>query len=889
MNEVRIYVANAGDTLYKIANQNQIDIAELLSLNSYITDPNQSLAGRQVRLPYPMEFKTKFINLTRKWKIFVIHNSHTDVGYTDRQEKIEQFHVGFIRQAIAIAEAAQSGQRQDWQGFKWTCETFWAVERFLEKASPDERERFAEQLRRGDIELSGNYLNMTELIDYDILCKKLKAANAYANTIGVEVDSAMTADINGYSWGYAQALYDAGIRNLLSCVHTHHGMFPVGRKQTPFYWETPKGDWLLVWNGEHYMMGNDLGLCPGAVLSYTIHDEFDSLGTTMPAKDHWKLAETRIERYLRQLESEGYPYDFALVNVSGLLMDNAPPNGVVAAFIQEWNERHGNSVEIEMTTLSRYFGYLREQNVPIPMYRGDWPDWWTDGTISTAMHTQVFRDAQRTLKLIHNIGEVALSDSAKLAEAEYQLMLYAEHTWGYHSSVIEPWHPLVQALVVRKEAYAANASQSIYELLYKALERRGEATLAAGVPFRYKVINPYKNKVSGIVLLKLMENWGPSLHFLFPDGFEVYEESTLKSVPYQLEEIRGGNQISIFVELEPKEERYYRFRSLSEHRAVTTSSTRLKGLDGIYDLHDLYPAIGVSEEAVQIVGNTMESPHVRVEWDGRGIISWIDKKTGRELIRTDSPYPAFTPVYEITEAGAEDKMADVRRRMGRNRKGPGVRRYAGRLKGVHYMEGTLYTVAELKFELEGMSHYSLYLKAYRDLPRVDVAVRLNKDSVWDPENVYISLPFRPLSEDGQLWLDKAGAPVRPGIDQLLGTCIDYYCVQEGVALLSDAGGLVLSTPDTPLLQTGPLEYGIRQLNGQQSQDAKPNPLYAWVQTNYWETNFKATLGGFYEFRYRLQWGEEWNSPEKALRHCLMLNTELPAFRTNNPKCKPSKM
>lgn len=24
--------------------------------------------------------------------------------------------------------------------------------------------------------------------------------------------------------------------------------------------------------------------------------------------------------------------------------------------------------------------------------------------------------------------------------------------------------------------------------------------------------------------------------------------------------------------------------------------------------------------------------------------------------------------------------------------------------------------------------------------------------------------------------------------------------------------------------------------------------------NYWETNFKATLGGFYEFRYYIAWG-----------------------------------
>lgn len=39
---MRIYVTYEGDTLYKIADRNQIDIAELLSLNPHIADPNRN-------------------------------------------------------------------------------------------------------------------------------------------------------------------------------------------------------------------------------------------------------------------------------------------------------------------------------------------------------------------------------------------------------------------------------------------------------------------------------------------------------------------------------------------------------------------------------------------------------------------------------------------------------------------------------------------------------------------------------------------------------------------------------------------------------------------------------------------------------------------------------
>jgi hypothetical protein len=36
-------------------------------------------------------------------------------------------------------------------------------------------------------------------------------------------------------------------------------------------------------------------------------------------------------------------------------------------------------------------------------------------------------------------------------------------------------------------------------------------------------------------------------------------------------------------------------------------------------------------------------------------------------------------------------------------------------------------------------------------------------------------------------------------------------------------------------------------------------------TNYWETNFAAELGGFYEFRYSVAWGPELRDRDRALR------------------------
>lgn len=809
----------------------------------------------------------------KKWKIYVIHHSHTDIGYTERQEKIEQYQVDFIRQAVAICEAAHTAKRPEWKGFTWTCETFWAVEKFLEEATDEEKELFVGALRRGDIELSGTYLNMTELIQYELLTDMLSRAGKFAAPYGLSVRSAMTADINGYSWGYAEAMAGAGIEHLLSCIHTHHGMFAIGRKQFPFYWETPSGKRLLVWSGEHYMMGNDLGINPDGTLSYTVRDENPVWGI---AKDHWALAETRIARYLEQLDKEVYPYDFVLVNVMGLLRDNAAPNGRIMSFIHEWNERHGDKVEIEMTTLNRYFDLVKQQDVEIPVYRGDWPDWWSDGVASTAMHTQIFRNAQRTLGVVKRLDPEGKSVQAEeMKEAEQQLIMYAEHTWGYHSSISEPWHPMVQELAVRKEAYAANASRLVHRSLDKVLRDQGDVLLRADRAFTYKVVNSFDYAVEDLAHFYLEEQWEADY---FRDGLEVVDEQTGEVVPHQQEKVSRGYQIAIMAKLTAGEEKRYLIRSASAPAAGrTTSSTRLIGADRIHDIQDLI-SLGEEPQSFSLTEQGIETADVKIGWrQGAGIVSWIDKRTGKELMDATQACGAFTPVYEVTEGEHDDQMT-VRRIMGRNRKGMNVQRFTGQLSGVKTItNGAIYAIVELTYQVEGMSHYSLFLKVYKGQPRVDVSVRMHKTSVWEPENVYISLPF--LREDnGELWLEKAGAVIRPGIDQIPGTLTDFYCIQEGLALVGPSSGLALATPDTPLMQTGPLEYGERKVQGQ-SQEESCQTLYAWVLTNYWETNFKATLGGFYEFRYTLQWGEQLRTVEQAVRANHSVNAGTIAYRS----------
>lgn len=143
--------------------------------------------------------------MKKKWTLYLIHHSHTDIGYTDRQEKIERYHVDYIKSVIDILDAARNGSKKEWEGYKWTCENFWQVENFLENCDEEYKRKFTKYVK-GLIDISLTYINMTELVDNEILDQKFQKGREYAERNQLDLNSAMTANINGFSWGYAETL-----------------------------------------------------------------------------------------------------------------------------------------------------------------------------------------------------------------------------------------------------------------------------------------------------------------------------------------------------------------------------------------------------------------------------------------------------------------------------------------------------------------------------------------------------------------------------------------------------------------------------------------------------------------------------------------------------------
>ncbi len=799
----------------------------------------------------------------KKWTLYVIHHSHTDVGYTDRQERIEEYHFDFIKQAIEILTKIYSGEKKEWNGFKWNCEGFWGVEQFLKYADSNLIKRFEYYVKKGDIGISANYLNLTELIDFDVLKSEIKKGTDYGASLGIKLDSAMTADINGYSWGYADALLENGVENLFSCIHTHHGMFPL-IKQRPFWWESPNGNKLLAWVGEHYMFGNELGLVEGQEFSYMIHDNYNSQNKI----EVEERTQNRILGYLKQLELENYPYDFVPVMVSGVVTDNAPPNGKIMDFINKWNNKNGNVVSIKMVTLSEFFKILRSQKIDIPVYKGDWTDWWADGMGSTPNIVKLFRDAQRKWFICKALDpEGNLGDKKLMDEVSDDLVMYAEHTWGYSASVSEPWDAMTNIIDLRKSAYAINAHEKIYRNFDKIMKNKSEVLVSPDMPLTFKVINIFDHEILDLAKLYVYD-WEKM------KDVEVIEDNTGKIIPSQIEKSARGIEINVLISLSAKEQKTLRVRPKKNKMIdnFLVSNTPQSGAEGVSDFKSVF-----DNENLVFSPSRIETPFFRLEYKiNEGITSWIDKTDEAELLRDDRKFNAFTPVYEVTPVTTN--IVEERRKMGRNRNNFHTKRYFGKLINVDLISrGDLFLRVKFEYEIEGTRYFALIITAYKDIPRIDISVRLNKENIWEPENLYIALPFKVASEQN-LWIEKTGCVLRPGIDQIPGTCMDFYCIQEGLAYVSKQKTLIVAIPDVPLIHLGTLEKHEIELCNGNNVERNRDELYSWLMNNFWETNFKATTGGFYEFNYHIYSSKKIDNPREAIQNCSMMNIGVQVVR-----------
>lgn len=776
--------------------------------------------------------------------IYLVHHSHTDIGYTHDQPVVWEMQRRFIDAAIELAEADASREGDD--VFRWTVETTSPLLHWLRTASPAQIGRLQRLERAGRIEITAMFANITPLYDLAQLLESLQAVDRLRRHFGLRVEHAMNCDVNGQNWTLVEALLDAGISGFGMSINEHFGGSPLARPNA-FWWEGPSGRRLLTWNGWHYMMGNHLHL-----------------------GDSVAECAQRLPEALRHLDDIGHPLSAVMIQITHPFGDNGSAFPGLGAFVREWNGG-GHRPRVVLATPRMWWEVVRRHADGLPVHRGDWTDFWNFGCISSAREQTINRQSRTRLWLADALRAVqpavAPTPGPQVAgvppddgpdrraapslreQAWFALHMWDEHTWGADISVRQPENLDTRAQWVHKAAHAYQA-HSMSGLLLRDAAAMLAHRVRRGPNDALVVFNPlpWSRVVAGPVPIRSLELRGTA-----DDPTSTrHHQDRWSDAPRQwlpATEVPGfGYTVVSRSALQPVEH-------LPPGAAAGVLGPTSGSGGGPDPLAGGPPPAGAARHVTEAA--VVENHRHRLTFDREsgGIRYWYDKALRRDWVDAGAALPMFGFMHE---AVGDNAHPDPRRLMWTGTGSPtrGSERgwrgdWRARRRGpdgvVRHVVRRLPTGVEVLQYLKAPGVAGLVAQRTY-LP--DEAEHVVFEAWWEmgldtrPEGTYLTFPFG--LQDFTARFDVGGQAVEPGRDQLPGSAYDYFTVQRWVAFSGADAGVIVATPDNPIVQLGGFHFGRGERAFRPLERAL---LLGWVTNNYWETNFRAHQPGRVTARY----------------------------------------
>jgi len=737
------------------------------------------------------------IEPVRPWLVDLVQHTHTDIGYTRPQTEILPEHLRFIDTALDYCDKTD-GYPDDAR-FRWTCEASWAVREYLESRTPEQIARLRRRVDEGRIEVTGMFLNMSEVMDEASYAAYLRPIRLFREH-GLSVTTAMQNDINGAAWCLADYFAGVGISYLIMGQHGHRALAPFDIA-TSFWWESPAGNRVLAFRADHYMTGNYWGVHTGKV----------------------EPAEDELLRYLASMERAGYPFNRVAVQHSGYPTDNSPPSTASSEFVRAWNEKYVRP-RVRCSIARDFPQYVKKHHADaLPTHRLAWPDWWTDGFGSAARESAAARRTQAQLVAVEGLLtmesmlglEVPPPLASEIDNIRDDLLFYGEHTFGAAESIRTPLNENTVVQWAQKASYVWDAVKRAAVLGEGAMGRLA-AHVGSGAAPELLVANTLNFTRSG--LLELYVD-----HELWPIDrpFRVLDEHG-KAQPIQL--------------LRSREEGSYWAIWVSDVPAFGWRTFKV----------EIEPGGKVARETSRRPASELENKFFKVELDVKtgAITSLIDKQSQHDLVDKDSTWRLGQVVYETLgnrEQLEAFMLTDFHRRSLSDVVIEGV------ANGPVF--STLHMHGELPF-CKGPGGVRCEIRLFDTEKRLELHYTIQKRRNVDPEAIYIAFPFGP--DDGRIIYETLGGIAQPASDILPGAASDWQTMQNFAAVSWPAGEgparqVVLSSDEIPLVQFGEINLGKFQ---RKTQVERPH-VFSWVMNNYWTTNFRASQEGEFRFSYAL--------------------------------------
>lgn len=778
----------------------------------------------------------------RRMTVYLLHHSHLDIGYTHRQQEVEDIQVENLRRAIRLA--AQSTDASPDSQFHWVQEGIWPVEAFLRRATPEEREQFERVVHSGLIEIPALYANqLTGLANGEELFEMTAAAQRLTSALAVPLHTAWISDVPGYTWGMVPTLASRGVKYFSMGTNRGdrigHIIEALGDR--PFYWESPSGeDRVLAWV---HLAGYSL------------------FHTGLHYREAARLDERRLLDYIDRLTSRDFPYDLTLLRYN-IGSDNGPPDETLSNAVYNWNAIHETPRLVIATASQAFEAFEAKYGTSLPVRRGELTPYWEDGAYSTAAETVM--NLASSARLVQAATAEAIRcgvepcdestapdasrppDGVDFTSAWRNVLLFNEHTWGAWNSIRQPDEPFVREQWAAKRAFGEAGDAQSRALLKRALGGAelgadDAATLAtngsdgqpAGPPGSPDA--PPGSPPTTIDVYNTL-SWPRTELVLLPASLLVPDDLIIDEAGQQVPSQRlASGELAFLAENVPG-------LGVSRYRigrvAAATPEDDETGTDRAGSGQLAPQRLRVNPVVTTVVGDA--SAHGI--YNGSIAVD-VDPRTGA--------------IQRLRVQGSDGNWVDHSRWPGLNtyvyqkgRQPDGNTSTLGAAPRIVVEDAgpLVWTLVVSSDQVPGASVLQQRIRLVRDQPRVSITNKIVKLDVREPESVYFAFPFNlsgAITRVGTAW-----GHYQVGKEQLPGSSMNYLTARDWVDVSTQDSGVTLVTPDALMIQVGEIATDANAV-GWKSTLASSPLLYSWVMNNFWTTNYKASQSGAVSFRYTI--------------------------------------
>jgi len=325
--------------------------------------------------------------------VYLIPFSHQDIGFTSTQEEVAWKYVDTYDSLKGFMDC--------FKDFKFTVETFWQFDQWLQKTeSPELLANYIELAKKGRLEFCPAYGSMHTGFTNEFTLKATfyKALN-FLKKNGLTARTCIMDDVPGFSADLPEILSELEIPYFMSGINDSYAdALSLPLPVNLFYWKGPKGGRVLTWVTKNSYAEGYKFKTPSALINY-----------------------------VHSLEDAGYPYDALAVMVA---FDNAGFQPGAVAYLDLYEKWNANisGFQLIMSTPSEFMEYMEAHYAKnLPEYSGDWSGWWEIVKTGSPHASALVRRAQEIMESLEEQGLLNKSNKLfqKIAD---NLVLYGEHT-----------------------------------------------------------------------------------------------------------------------------------------------------------------------------------------------------------------------------------------------------------------------------------------------------------------------------------------------------------------------------------------------------------------------------------------------------------------------------